>query len=71
MTGPDPTEILKAWKPFKKALGVTSVRTEREYARARDNCVLARCRIVEADARIGHVMDKLRELGLRGGRDED
>jgi hypothetical protein len=35
MTGPDPEEILKAWKPFKKALGVTSVRTEREYARAR------------------------------------
>jgi HTH-type transcriptional regulator/antitoxin HigA len=35
MTGPDPKEILKAWKPFKKALGVTSVRSEREYARAR------------------------------------
>ena len=31
----DPKEILKAWKPFKEALGVTSVRTEREYARAR------------------------------------
>jgi HTH-type transcriptional regulator/antitoxin HigA len=35
MTGPDPEEILRAWKPLKKALGVTSVRTEREYARAR------------------------------------
>ena len=35
MTGPDPKEILKAWKPFKEALGVTSVRSEREYARAR------------------------------------
>jgi len=31
----DPKEILKAWKPFKHALGVTSVRTERDYARAR------------------------------------
>ena len=31
----DPEEILKTWKPFKEALGVTSVRTEREYARAR------------------------------------
>lgn len=31
----DPKEILKAWKPFKEALGVTSVRTAREYARAR------------------------------------
>jgi HTH-type transcriptional regulator/antitoxin HigA len=28
-------DILKAWKPFKEALGVTSVRTEGEYARAR------------------------------------
>lgn len=31
----DPKEILKAWKPFKHALGVTSVHTERDYARAR------------------------------------
>ena len=31
----DPKEILKTWKPFKRALGVTSVRTERDYARAR------------------------------------
>jgi HTH-type transcriptional regulator / antitoxin HigA len=31
----EPKEILKAWKPFKEALGVTSVRTERDYARAR------------------------------------
>jgi HTH-type transcriptional regulator/antitoxin HigA len=35
MMAADPKEILKAWKPFKKALGVTSVRTKREYARAR------------------------------------
>jgi HTH-type transcriptional regulator/antitoxin HigA len=35
MMAADPKEILKAWKPFKEALGVTSVRTEREYARAR------------------------------------
>lgn len=34
-TGPDPKEILRLWKPLKEVLGVTSVRTEREYARAR------------------------------------
>ena len=31
----DPKEILKTWKPFKDALGVTSVRNARDYARAR------------------------------------
>lgn len=30
----DPQAILQAWLPFKKALGVTSVHTEEDYARA-------------------------------------
>ncbi len=30
-----PQMILRAWLPFKKAIGVTSVRTRNEYARAR------------------------------------
>lgn len=29
-----PQDILKTWIPFKKAIGVTSVHTEEEYARA-------------------------------------
>jgi hypothetical protein len=49
MTGPDPEEILKAWKPFKNALGVASVRTEREYARARATEKLAARFNVRAD----------------------
>ena len=32
---PEPQAILRAWIPFKKAVGVTSVRTEDDYARAR------------------------------------
>ena len=32
---PDPQAILRAWMPFKKAIGVTAVRTEAEYATAR------------------------------------
>lgn len=32
---PEPQAILRAWKPFKEAVGVTSVRTEEDYARAR------------------------------------
>ena len=32
---PGPQEILRAWIPFKKAVGVTSVRSEEDYARAR------------------------------------
>jgi HTH-type transcriptional regulator/antitoxin HigA len=35
MMAADPKEILRVWKPFKDALGVTSVHTEAEYARAR------------------------------------
>ncbi len=31
----DPKEILRTWVPFKEALGITRVRTRREYARAR------------------------------------
>lgn len=31
----DPKEILRTWKPFKDAIGVTSVRNERDYTRAR------------------------------------
>jgi HTH-type transcriptional regulator / antitoxin HigA len=31
----DPKEILKTWVPFKEALGITRVRTRRDYARAR------------------------------------
>jgi len=31
----DPIETLKTWKPFKDALGMTSVRNERDCARAR------------------------------------
>ncbi len=34
-TTPDPQAILRAWMPFKKAIGVTAVRTEAEYATAR------------------------------------
>ena len=34
-TTPDPQAILRAWRPFKKAIGVTAVRTEAEYAAAR------------------------------------
>ena len=29
-----PQAILQAWMPFKKAIGVTSVHTEKDYARA-------------------------------------
>ena len=32
---PDPEAILRAWMPFKKLVGVTSVRTEADYAQAR------------------------------------
>lgn len=32
---PEPQAILRAWLPFKRAVGVTSVRTARDYARAR------------------------------------
>ena len=32
---PEPQAILRAWEPFKKAIGVTVVRTEEDYARAR------------------------------------
>jgi HTH-type transcriptional regulator / antitoxin HigA len=34
MIVPKPQAILQAWIPFKKAIGVTSVHTEEEYARA-------------------------------------
>lgn len=34
-TSPDAQAILQAWLPFKTALGVTSVRDEADYARAR------------------------------------
>lgn len=32
---PEPQAILRAWMPFKKAVGVTSVRTEGDYAQVR------------------------------------
>ncbi len=32
---PEPQEILQAWLPFKQLVGVTSVRTEEDYAQAR------------------------------------
>lgn len=32
---PDAQDILRAWMPFKKLVGVTSVRTRRDYARVR------------------------------------
>jgi HTH-type transcriptional regulator/antitoxin HigA len=32
---PAPQEILLAWMPFKTLIGVTSVRTKKDYARAR------------------------------------
>lgn len=31
---PQPQAILRAWKPFKEAVGVTRVRTEEDYAQA-------------------------------------
>ncbi|MDB5967580.1 MAG: family transcriptional regulator [Hydrocarboniphaga sp.] len=31
---PEPKAILKAWTPFKELVGVTSVRTKKDYARA-------------------------------------
>lgn len=31
---PEPRAILRAWLPFKKLVGVTSVRTKADYARA-------------------------------------
>lgn len=34
-TVPDPEAILRAWMPFKKLVGVTSVRTKADYAQAR------------------------------------
>ena len=34
-TMPEAQAILRAWEPFKKVVGVTSVRTEEDYARAR------------------------------------
>ena len=33
-TVPEPQAILRAWMPFKKLVGVTSVRTEEDYAQA-------------------------------------
>lgn len=32
---PEPQAILRAWLPFKQIIGVTSVRTEEDYAQAR------------------------------------
>ena len=32
---PEPQAILRAWMPFKQLLGVTSVRTKKDYAQAR------------------------------------
>jgi HTH-type transcriptional regulator/antitoxin HigA len=32
---PEPRAILRAWLPFKQAVGVTSVRTASDYAQAR------------------------------------
>ncbi len=32
---PEPQAILRAWMPFKRLVGVTSVRTEEDYAQAR------------------------------------
>ena len=32
---PEPQAILRAWMPFKKLVGVTSVRTEEDYERVR------------------------------------
>lgn len=32
---PEPQAILRAWLPFKEAVGVTSVRTKEDYAQAR------------------------------------
>jgi HTH-type transcriptional regulator/antitoxin HigA len=32
---PEPQAILRAWIPFKEVVGVTSVRTEEDYAQAR------------------------------------
>lgn len=32
---PEPQAILRAWMPFKQLVGVTSVRTEEDYAQAR------------------------------------
>ncbi len=32
---PEPQAILRAWLPFKQTVGVTSVRTEEDYAQAR------------------------------------
>lgn len=34
-TVPEPQAILRAWMPFKQLIGVTSVRTEEDYAQAR------------------------------------
>ncbi len=34
-TVPEPQAILRAWMPFKQLVGVTSVRTEEDYAQAR------------------------------------
>ncbi|MDR0842757.1 MAG: helix-turn-helix domain-containing protein [Acidobacteriota bacterium] len=34
-TVPEPQALLQAWMPFKEMLGVTSVHTEDDYARAR------------------------------------
>ena len=34
-TVPEPQAILRAWMPFKEVVGVTSVRTEDDYAQAR------------------------------------
>ncbi len=31
---PDPQAILRAWMPFKRAVGVTAVRTKADYAKA-------------------------------------
>jgi HTH-type transcriptional regulator / antitoxin HigA len=32
---PEPRAILRAWMPFKSAIGVTSVRTDEDYVQAR------------------------------------
>ena len=44
---PEPQDILRAWIPFKKLVGVTSVRTKKDYAQA--------CAMI--DALLGEVGD--------------
>ena len=63
--------ILKAWKPFKATLGVTSVRTAKDYARARATIAALRDEIGDDETHpLAEVLDYLADR-VRGYESEN